>query len=43
MTWIEDSLGFWAVLTATRDILANEEITLFYTNIADYKSGDLFI
>ena len=43
VTWIEDSLGFWAVLTAIRDIAANEEITLFYTNIADYKSGDLFI
>ena len=43
VTWTNNSLGFWAVLTAIRDIAQDEEITLFYTNIADYKSGDLFI
>ena len=43
VTWIDDPLGLWAILTATRDIAVDEEITLFYTNIADYKSGDLFI
>ena len=43
VTWTDDALGFWAVLTAIRNIAQGEEITLFYTNIADYKSGDLFI
>ncbi len=43
VSWIDDDLGFWATLTALRDIARNEEVTLFYTNISDYKSGDLFI
>lgn len=43
VAWLENAAGFWATLTALRDIAEDEEVTLFYTNIAEYKSGDLFI
>ncbi len=41
--WIRDDEGLWADLEALQSIAAGEEITLFYTNIAEYSSGDLFI
>lgn len=41
--WEEDETGLWAVLEAAADIAAGQEITLFYTNIAQYSAGDLFI
>lgn len=40
--WQEDDGGLWAVLEAIADIAAGEEITLFYTNISEYSSSDLF-
>ena len=43
VTWSDDALGFWATLTARREIAEGEEVTLYYTNIDDYKSADLFI
>ncbi len=41
--WSEDDVGIWASLEALREILPDEEITLFYTNISEYSSPDLFI
>jgi len=41
--WSEDDVGIWASLEALSDILPDEEITLFYTNIAEYSAADLFI
>lgn len=41
--WISDDVGLWANLEATRSIAADEEITLYYTNISQYSAGDLFI
>lgn len=38
--WQSDEIGFWALLEARRDIAGGEEITLFYTNIADYAAAD---
>lgn len=38
--WLTDDIGFWALLEARRDIADGEEITLFYTNIADYAAED---
>src|SRR3546814_5650236 len=40
--WETDATGPWAVLEALRDIADGEEITLFYTNIAEYADEDLF-
>ena len=40
--WQSDEVGLWAVLEALRDIAESEEITLFYTNIADYAADDFF-
>lgn len=40
--WESDDAGPWAVLEALRDIAEGEEITLFYTNIAEYEAGDFF-
>lgn len=41
--WDEDDVGSWARLEALRDIAEGEEITLFYTNISEYLTTDLFI
>lgn len=41
--WEEDAVGLWAQLVALRNIAIDEEITLFYTNIAEYSAADLFI
>lgn len=38
--WLTDDIGLWAVLEALRDIAADEEITLFYTNISEYDADD---
>ena len=38
--WESDQAGLWALLEALRDIAAGEEITLFYTNIAEYEADD---
>jgi hypothetical protein len=40
--WESDEVGLWAVLQALRDIAEGEEITLFYTNIAEYEAEDFF-
>lgn len=41
--WISDDEGLWAELESSRFIAAGEEVTLFYTNISEYSSGDPFI
>lgn len=41
--WTSDDIGQWASLEAARSIAAGEEITLYYTNIAEYSAADLFI
>jgi SET domain len=41
--WMSDDVGWWASLEALRSIAADEEITLYYTNISEYSAGDLFI
>ena len=41
--WEEDAVGLWARLEALSDIAEGEEITLFYTNISEYLTTDLFI
>src|SRR3546814_21012597 len=38
--WETDATGPWAVLEALRDIAAGEEITLFYTNIAENRTEE---
>jgi len=38
--WQVDDVGLWAELAALRDIADGEEITLFYTNIAEYAAED---
>ena len=40
--WESDETGPWALLQALRDIAESEEITLFYTNIAEYEAEDFF-
>ncbi len=35
--WIDNELGLWAKLIALRDIESGEEITVFYTNVDEYK------
>lgn len=41
--WTEDEAGLWALLESVSAIANGEEITLFYTNISEYLSTDLFI
>lgn len=41
--WIEDEVGIWANLTALRDIAADEEVTMYYTNISDYSNTSTFV
>lgn len=41
--WEEDEIGLWARLEALRAIGEGEEVTLYYTNIAEYSQSDLFI
>ncbi|MGK7889302.1 MAG: SET domain-containing protein-lysine N-methyltransferase [Leptolyngbyaceae cyanobacterium] len=41
--WIEDEVGWWANLIAKKEIKPGEEVTLFYTNIAEYTNIDEFI
>ncbi len=43
VSWKEDGIGLWAELHALRDIAAAEEVTLRYTNIAEYRAADLII
>jgi len=35
--WRKDDVGLWADLIALQDILADEEVTVFYTNIDEYS------
>jgi len=35
--WKEDEKGLWAHLTTTKAISANEEVTLYYTNLDEYN------
>jgi len=35
--WRKDEVGLWADLIALQDILADEEVTVFYTNIDEYS------
>ncbi|NER85043.1 MAG: SET domain-containing protein [Leptolyngbya sp. SIO1D8] len=40
--WVDRNDGLWAHLIAVRDIQIDEEVTLFYTNLDEYLSADLF-
>ncbi len=42
VSWEEDEVGLWALLHAVADIGEAEEVTLFYTNIDEYGSAEVF-
>ena len=41
--WYQDDLGEWAHLVALNDIVAGEEVTLYYTNVDEYPNLDKFV
>lgn len=41
--WRRDPLGLWADLVALRDLVAGEEVTVFYTNIEEYPDRGRFL
>lgn len=43
VNWIENEIGIWSHLTASKDIKAGEEVTLFYTNIDEYAHEGKFV
>lgn len=43
VSWTEDTVGLWASLIALEDIAPDQEVTVFYTNITEYESYELFI
>ncbi|NIA67382.1 SET domain-containing protein [Pelagibius litoralis] len=43
VSWEEDPLGLWALLTAIDDIAEEDEVTVFYTNVDQYKPDSFFV
>jgi hypothetical protein len=41
--WVQDEIGLWAHLIASKDIQPEEEVFVFYTNIDEYRLAHEFI
>lgn len=43
ISWVSDETGVWSTLSMLTDVGPQEEISIYYTNIQDYKNASLFV